>query len=66
MVIRPHTASSAIFSASRSGTTRPVGKFSLRAFQRMRPIRQAPNSRPGNTPAMKRAAMDTVPPVAIE
>ena len=29
-------------------------------------IRQAPKSRPGNTPAMNSAAMDTVPPVAIE
>jgi hypothetical protein len=29
-------------------------------------MRQRPNSSPGNTPAMKSAAIDTVPPVAME
>jgi hypothetical protein len=66
MVIRPQKAWSAILSASRRGTTRPAGKFCVRAFHRIRPIRQAPNSRPGKTPAMNSAAIDTVPPVAME
>jgi len=46
MVMSPQTASSAIFSPSRSGTT---GRRETPACgcQRTRPIRQAPKSRPG-------------------
>src|SRR6185436_4425505 len=66
MVIRPQTASSAIHSAFLRGTTSLAGKLRLRAVHRIRPIRHAPNSSPGNMPAMNSAAIDTVPPVAME
>jgi hypothetical protein len=66
MVIRPHSASTQIFSACFSGMTSPLGKLRLRAMIRHSAASVSPISRPGSTPAMNSAAMLTVPPAASE
>ena len=66
MVTRPQTASSAILSAWRSGTTSPFGKFSRCAMMSTSTISDRPSSSAGITPAMNRCATEMVPPAASE
>ena len=65
-VMSPHAASIVIFSASRSGTASPVGCPFRYAKTTQRSISDMPSSSPGMTPAMKRLAIEIVPPVASE
>ncbi len=66
MVTRPQMESSAIFSESRSEIGSPRGKLRFLAITSTSTTRHRPKRRPGNMPAMKRCAIEIVPPAAIE